>query len=180
MARSYDEYLRRGARIAAIVIDPPGQNAAMAQKLALTFPVLSDPDGARAIKPYGVWDEPGAMSKPAILVLDPAGAERYRYVGHDFVDRPLEEEALTVLDRIGAPPIDERASPVAHLDPEPGPRAIGLADLAVYLRGVRSSSLALSERLKDPWDRAEAERTMRMAERFIAAQGATRRLIEAR
>ncbi len=56
MARSYGEYLRRGATIAAVAIDAPGQNAAMVATLALPFPVLSDPAGEGLIQPMGVWD----------------------------------------------------------------------------------------------------------------------------
>ncbi len=88
MARGYGEYARRGATVAAVVIDPPGQNAAMAEKLALPFPVLADPGGEGAIKPLGVWDEAGNMAKPAIVVVGPDGREAYRYVGVDFMDRP--------------------------------------------------------------------------------------------
>jgi hypothetical protein len=51
-----------------------------------------------------------------------------------------------------------------------------LPDLAIYMRGVRSSSQALARRARDPFDRTEAERTTRMAERSIAAQRATRLL----
>jgi hypothetical protein len=34
---------------------------------------------------------------------------------------------------------------------------------------------AMAGRARDPWDRAEAERTVQMAERFLAAQAATLR-----
>ncbi len=78
MARDYNAYSERGATIAAIVIDTPEQNAAMAEKLALPFPILSDPDGERAIKPCDVWDESGKMATPAIIVLAPDGQEIYR------------------------------------------------------------------------------------------------------
>ncbi len=59
--------------------------------------------------------------------------------------------------------------------PRPGGRATKLEDLAVYMRGVRFASRALADRARDPFDRAEAERTSKMAERFVAAQGATLR-----
>lgn len=176
MARSYDEYPRRGATIAAIVIDTPGQNAAIVTTLALPFPVLSDPTGEYAIKPFDVWDEARSMSKPAIIVLSPDGREVSRYVGVDFMDRPHEDDALRALDELGLPPIDLPIATVPHIKPEPGPRAMPLPDLAVYMRGVRSSTQSLGARARDPFDRDEAERTMKMAERFIAAQGATRRL----
>jgi uncharacterized protein HemX len=64
---------------------------------------------------------------------------------------------------------------VAHLPPAPGPRATKLADLGTYMRGVRFAMQAMAGRARDPWDRAEAERTAKMAERYLAAQGATAR-----
>ena len=87
MARTYHEFLQVGATIAAVVIDPSDQNAAMVSKLALPFPVLSDPNGERAIRPLGLWDESQKMSKPAIIALAQDGSETYRYAGSDFMDR---------------------------------------------------------------------------------------------
>jgi len=92
MAREYGEYLARGAMIAAVVIDAPGQNAAMVEKLALPFPVLSDPDGTAAVRPFGVWDDEGHMALPAILVIAPDATEAYRYAGADFMDRPDDSD----------------------------------------------------------------------------------------
>jgi peroxiredoxin len=175
MAREYSEYLRRGATIAAVVIDPPEQNAAMVQRLALPFPILADPGGARVMTSAGVWDAAGKMATPAIVVVAPDGHEVYRYVGVDFMDRPGDEEVLAALDGLGLPPIDVPLEPVPHLPPVPGPRAVLLSDLGAYMRGVRFAMQAMAARARDAWDRAEAERTGKMAERYVAAQGATRR-----
>jgi len=51
-----------------------------------------------------------------------------------------------------------------------------LADRGVSMRGVRFAIQAIAEWARDPWDRREAERLARMAERYVAAQGANRRL----
>lgn len=179
LARSYGDYLRRGATVAAVVTDSPEQNAAMVAKLQLPFPVLSDPAGERAIQPFDVWDAKGAMAKPAIVVLAPDGREVYRSVGVDFMDRPHEDDVLAALDALALPPLDRPITTASHLPPGPGPRAMPLDDLGVYLRGVRFATGGLAARARDPFDRAEAERTSAMAERFIAAQAATRRLVEA-
>lgn len=176
MARDYDTYTSRGATIAAIVIDPPPQNAAMVEKLALPFPILADPGGEDAIKPYGVWDESGKMAKPAIIALAPSGEEVYRYVGVDFMDRPSDDEVLAALAELDLPALATTADPVSHGTPQPGPRAIKLDNLGVYMRGVRFASTALARRARDNFDREEAERTARIAERYVAAQGATQRL----
>jgi len=131
MARAYREYLRRGGTVAAIVTDTPGQNAAMAEKRALPFPILSDPSGEGAIKPYSVWDEAGGMSNPSIVVVARDGREVYRYVGVDFMDRPREHDVLTIIDELGLPPLEPALATVPHATPVPGPRALPLRDLAV-------------------------------------------------
>ncbi len=175
MAREYAAYLERGATIAAIVIDAPEQNAAMVEKLGLPFPILSDPNGEGAIKPYNLWDADGAMAKPAIMVITPDGREAYRYDGVDFMDRPNDDEVLAALEGLSLPPLEAPVSLLSHLPPQPGPRATKLGDLGVYMRGVRFAMQAMAARARDPLDKAEAERTATMAERYVAAQGATLR-----
>jgi len=178
MARDYEAYTSTGATIAAIVIDSPEQNAAMVQKLALPFPILSDPGGERAIKAFDVWNEQGKMAKPAIFVLTPHGDEAYRYVGIDFMDRPNDDAILLALADLNLPSLDRLQGIIAHQTPQPGRRAISLENLAVYMRGVRFSSMALAGRARDPFDRQEAERTTQMAERYVTAQGATLRIVK--
>lgn len=178
MAREYQEYLSRGATIAGVVIDSPAQNAAMVEKLALPFPILSDPDGSLAIKPLEAWNADGKMAKPAIIVVTPDGAEAYRYVGVDFADRPGDDEVLAAIKRLNLPTITADAGVADHLEPVPSGRAMSLPDLGVYMRGVRFAMMALAGRTRDEFDRSEAERTAKMAERFIAAQGATLRVIK--
>jgi hypothetical protein len=92
------------------------------------------------------------------------------------MDWPNDDDVLTALDGLRLVLLDHPIATVPHLLPAPGPRALPLPDLAIYMRGVRSSSQALARRARDPFDRTEAERTTRMAERSIAAQRATRLL----
>lgn len=166
----------RGAMVAGVAVDSPGQNAAMVETLALPFPILSDPDGEVAIKPFGAWDETRPIARPAIVALSPAGEEVYRYVGVDFMDRPPDDAILAALDPLALPPRQAVSGIIAHLPPEPGPRAMPLRDLGIYLRGVRFATQALGARSRDSWDMSEAERTSRMAEGFLKAQAATLRL----
>jgi peroxiredoxin len=101
LARDHERYAQRGAAIIGISVDSPGQNAAMAQKLALPFPLLSDPDATGAIAPFGVADAGnarGVMAKPAIVVVAPNGGEAYRYAGGDFADRPGDAERSQRVD----------------------------------------------------------------------------------
>lgn len=173
LARRYEEITARGATVAGIVVDSPGQNAAMTAKLALPFPLLSDPDGIGAIKPFGAWDEARPMARPAIVALSSAGDEVYRYVGVDFMDRPPDDEILAALDTLALPPLPTVTGVVPHMAREPGPRAMQLRDLGIYLRGVRYASGALADRAHDPRAKQEAERTSAMAEAFLKAHGAT-------
>ncbi len=63
----------------------------MAEKLLLDFELLSDPGGTSAIQPYGFWDPAGAISRPAIVLVDARRIVRYLYVGRDFADRPGDD-----------------------------------------------------------------------------------------
>jgi hypothetical protein len=177
LARTYEEFTGRGARIAAISVDPPAANAGMVEKLVLPFPVHSDPDGEQAIKPYGVWHEGRNIAKPAIVVLAPDGGEVFRYVGADFMDRPGDEEILAALDALALSAVPPSTGMIEHMEPSPSPRTFPLEALAPYMRGVQMSMTGIAERMRDPADRAEVTRTSKMAEQFLKAQAATRRVL---
>ncbi len=69
----------------------------MIDKLLLPFDLLSDPEGETAIKPFGLWDDAGRISKPALVLTDRQGVVRYLYEGRDFADRPKDEVVLGAL-----------------------------------------------------------------------------------
>ncbi len=71
----------------------------MVEKLILPFSLLADVDG-EVIRRYGIWDEKGEISRPAIFVIDRAGTVRYAYVGEDFADRPGDKP---IYDAMNAP-----------------------------------------------------------------------------
>ncbi|MBW3604487.1 MAG: redoxin domain-containing protein [Actinobacteria bacterium] len=48
LGHHHDEITDAGAQVTRISVDPPEQNAAMAEKLQLPFPLLSDPGGDRS------------------------------------------------------------------------------------------------------------------------------------
>lgn len=96
-ARKYEELEKRGAEITAITVDTPEQNAAMIEKLLLPFHILSDPDGERAIKPYGVWNEQGRIAVPSIVAVAKDRTIQYFYKGQDFADRPGDAELFEAL-----------------------------------------------------------------------------------
>jgi peroxiredoxin len=90
-------FRERGVQIYGISIDSPEQNRAMIDKLLLPFDLLSDPEGETAIKPFGLWDETGRISKPALVLTDRHGVIRYLFEGRDFADRPKDEIVLKAL-----------------------------------------------------------------------------------
>ena len=73
----------------------------MIDKLALPFRILSDPEGERAIKPYGVWNEQGRIAIPAVVAVARERTIRYLYKGQDFADRPGDEDLLNGLAEDG-------------------------------------------------------------------------------
>ncbi len=81
-----------------ISVDPVENNHAMVEKLELPFPLLSDPEG-RVIKEWGVWnDNDGGVAKPSIFAIRKDRSVAWRYVGHDYADRPADEELFDSLD----------------------------------------------------------------------------------
>ena len=90
-------FRERGVRIYGISIDSPEQNRAMIDKLLLPFDLLRNSEGETAIKPFGLWDAAGRISKPALVLTDQRGVIRYIYEGRDFADRPRDEVVLKAL-----------------------------------------------------------------------------------
>lgn len=146
MALRHDEYNSAGAVVAAIDIDSTGQHAAMVEKLNLPYPMLSDPDRSLAIGPYDLMNraDPRNLAIPATIVIDPEGVEVLRLVSRDYADRPLEDEALTVLHELGLDPV----SPLVNNQgtPEPGPRGMPFGDLRTYFRGAKFGAKAMGIR----------------------------------
>jgi peroxiredoxin len=89
------EFERLGARILGISVDSKWSQDAWAEKLGLTYPLLSDfhPKG-EAAKKYGVLRHDGA-SERALFIVAPDGTIRYSYVSpileNPGADRLLEE-----------------------------------------------------------------------------------------
>ncbi len=124
----------------------------MVEKLDLPFPLLSDPVGERAIKPYDVWNEGRHIAKPAVVVITPEGQEAFRRVSGDFADRPAEDDILDVAHRLGLPPTTQEAPRPGR--PEPGPRAMPLASLGPYYRGAKFAATALALRVPEVEEQA--------------------------
>ena len=118
----------------------------MVEKLDLPFPLLSDSDRSLAITPLGAADpkDERNLARPAMILVDPAGEERFRFVSRDFADRLPEDDALAAVTTLGLPPTTQPAPTPGT--PEPGPRAMPLDGLPYYLRGARFAALAMGLR----------------------------------
>lgn len=102
MASNYDKFKATGAEIFAISVDPPEKSREMAEKLKLTFTVLSDPEH-RVIDRYGILDPGGKISIASVFIVDKKGIVRWSYVTDDYKVRPLDETILAELAKIKQP-----------------------------------------------------------------------------
>lgn len=167
MAYRYDDFTAAGARLVAISVDAPQQNAALVEKLGLPFPVLSDPDRSGAIEPYGVADprDPRKIARPAIFVIAPDRTEVYRHISGDFADRPTEDEILDAIRPLDLPATTPEALLLGPA--EPGPRAMPISAMEPYYRGAKFAVIAMRMRHSELSD--EAETYIAELDRFITA-----------
>jgi hypothetical protein len=165
LAKHHTELLDAGARVVGISVDPPERNAAMVEKLRLPYPLLADPDGEQAIKPYGLWHEGQSFGKPAVVLLRPDGSEALRQVGEDFADRLPEEDLVAAVQAENLPAASQPAPAVK--DPQPGPNAVELSWLPWYFRGSKMAIVALSGRVSEAKGDARAMRVE--YDRFLEA-----------
>ena len=167
MAEAHPGLLEAGARVAGISVDPVGANAGMVAKLRLPFPLLSDPGGERAIRPYDVWDpdDPRGIARPAVVLIGTDGEERFRVVSRDFADRIPEDDVVAAVKDLGLPPTTQE--PPAPGTVEERPKAMTLDALPVYYRGARFASIAMARRV--PAATAESERFVAEVDRYAEA-----------
>lgn len=96
-ARMWDRFVSERVDVVGISVDPVENNHAMVEKLLLSFPLLSDPDGT-AIKAYGVWaDGEGGIARPSIFAIRGDRSIAWEYVGEDYGDRPTDDELFAAL-----------------------------------------------------------------------------------
>lgn len=121
-------------------------HSAMVEKLELPFPLLSDPDRMGAIDPYGFADPNDArnIAVPGTVVIDSDGQEQHRTTGRDFADRPLDDEILEAVTRLGLAPTTQEAPLVG--DAEPSPSAFKVEHMLPYYRGARFAAIAMGRR----------------------------------
>jgi hypothetical protein len=170
LALRHERITDLGAVVAGISVDDPGRNAAMVGKLRLPFPLLADPGGEGAIKPYGLWHDEPALARPAVVVVGPDGEEAFRHVARDYADRIGEDEVVAQVERLALRPVTQE--PPAPGEPRPGDRAFPVDALPFYFRAVRFAALALAGRV--PEVRAESDGMVAEADRYLASLRALR------
>lgn len=171
MAQRHGEFLIRGGRVFALSADTAPMNTAIVEKLALPFPVLSDPDRTEAITPLGFADEkdPRQISRPGTLIVDPNGEIVFSVTGRDYADRPDEDDLLEALDALALPPTTQTAPELAEA--RPGEKAMSYVGLPHYFRGAKFAVLAVRGRYRDLSDEFadETKRYVQMVERYLEA-----------
>lgn len=106
LAEAYPGLAAQGVGLAAISVDDPADSQALAEKLALPFPLLSDP-GGEVITAYGVaMDDPAGRQRgevlavPATFVVRPDRTIAWQYVGDAVPDRPPLDVVQQEVERL--------------------------------------------------------------------------------
>ena len=162
-------------------MDPPEHNKAMVEKLTLPFPLLSDTKGDLA-KRCDLWNGKEGVAIPAIVIVDRRSVVRYLYAGHDFADRPGDEEVFGALDRLseagtarssagGSVEIRATAEEAETSTVRPDRPPMPLEQLTPYYRGVFFATVALKRRFGEMRNRdafREVDRYQRMVKEYRA------------
>ncbi len=69
---------------------------ALAERLGVTFPILSDP-GAATIRAYGVYDPENEIAWPAVFIVGKTGTIEKRWLADDYKVRITTAEMLAGL-----------------------------------------------------------------------------------
>ena len=85
----------------AVSVDTTEENARLANKLGLEFPVVSDVQEV-AIREWGLVHENakpggGAISRPAVFLVEPDGTISWRRLTDDYRVRLRPDDVLTLL-----------------------------------------------------------------------------------
>jgi peroxiredoxin len=82
--------------LVAISVDGVEDSVGLAAKLAIGFPLLSDP-GLKTALAYGVAMQGEEIAVPSTFVVSREGKIVYRKVGESVTDRPSVDEVLAVV-----------------------------------------------------------------------------------
>lgn len=149
----------------AISVDGFEKNAALAERLELPFPVLADPGGDGAIKPFQAWHDEEERAKPTTVVLTQDGAEVWRHDGIAPPDRAVAADVLGAVADLSLEPrprVDVPRLEVAEPTPE---GAFPRERIVPFFRPIRSVATYLDDATHD----RRAHDLRRLAEEALAA-----------
>lgn len=146
-------------------------NTAMVSKLALPFPILSDPDRTQAVTPLGFADEndPRQISRPGTIIVAPGGEIVFSVTGRDYADRPDEDLLLEQLGYLGLDPTTQ--DPPELGEAAAGDKAMAYEGLPHYFRGAKFAVMALRGRHREVGDdfKNDTKDYIQMVERYLEA-----------
>lgn len=92
------ELAKRNIGLAAMSVDEPMPGKVLAERLSLTFPLLSDVGGG-TLKSFGVFDDDTEIAWPAIFVINADGTILQRWLADTFKQRIATADLLRELDK---------------------------------------------------------------------------------
>ncbi len=117
-------FQQRGGTVLAVSVDAPEVSLALAERLRIDYPLLSDAS-RKITKAYKALDpesnpffDPDTLhpniSKAAVFVVDPDGAIQWKYVSANLHDRPTTKQILDAVkaaSELQAPESAEKETP---------------------------------------------------------------------
>ena len=173
LASVSDRIHTAGGEVIAISVDSTERQAAMYQRWPtphITY--VSDPGGEQYLRPLELFDpeERGGIARPALLVIDPDGTERFGYRGDDFADRRHDDDVIAALEALDLAPIDP--PPGGPLDPSvelEQPGAFSPRLFVPYFRGNRLAAHAIFRRVDDEDAKTIAREHRQMCDTMLEA-----------
>ena len=172
LATNYTRLHHGGAELIAISVDDDVRQAGMANRWRLTHTrMVSDPGGEAYLRPLDLFDpnERGGIAMPAMVLIEPGGAEVYRYRGRDFADRTNDDDLWEALDALALAPVDPGPWRPEVAVPDDLGRYFRPEDLTLYFRGNMFGAIAIAGRLDDPAAKAIAVQHRDMAKATVDA-----------
>jgi peroxiredoxin len=84
--------------LVALSVDEVADSKALAQKLSLSFPLLSDTD-RKLVRAFGVYDPGNEIAWPAIFIVGPDGKITWLKFLDEYKTRPPVQELLDAIDK---------------------------------------------------------------------------------
>lgn len=92
------ELTKRDIALVAISVDEAPAGRALADKLGLGFPLVSDPK-ASAIRAFGVFDDDTEIAWPSIFVVAKDGTVVKRWLADTYSQRVATADVIAELDK---------------------------------------------------------------------------------